>query len=616
MPDARIIAAIIAPLLMLAASLPAAGQTPVPTDKDTESLKTLRLDHPRLIAFEEDFARVRDMARGDADGQRWMRQLRKEAEDLLDKPPAEHKLVGPRLLGQSRLVLARVYVLALAYRIEGDERFAERARKEMLTAAAFPDWNPSHFLDTAEMTHALAIGYDWLYDYLSTADRAKIIRAIVDLGLKASLPTYQKQNWWATASHNWNQVCNGGMIMGALAVADKHPDIAAYVIGRAVESVPRAMATYAPDGAWPEGPGYWHYATRYTVTLMAGLTSALGTDFGLSEAPGFDKTGLFELCIYGPTGRSFNFADGGDGQSRVPCLFWLARRFDEPVLAWEERRRADAALTPLDFIWFDRRGKGPKAERVPLDVLFKGIGVAVFRGAWEDPDTVFAGFRGGDNKVNHSHLDLGTFVLDALGKRWAVDLGAEEYNLPGYWDRKGPRWEYYRLSTHGHNTITLNGKNQLATAAAPITSFVSRPELAFAVADMTAGYPDIAKSLERGLAMVDRRQVLVQDEIECREPAEALWTMHTDAAIEIRHAHKAVLRIGDLALTARILEPAAARFEQASAEQAAPQKPNKGVSRLHVRLPDKTASTRIAVLFTPGDGDTKAPDVRPLAEWR
>ena len=62
MPDARIIAAIIAPLLMLAASLPAAGQTPVPTDKDKERLKTLRLDHPRLIAFEEDFARVRDMA--------------------------------------------------------------------------------------------------------------------------------------------------------------------------------------------------------------------------------------------------------------------------------------------------------------------------------------------------------------------------------------------------------------------------------------------------------------------------------------------------------------------------------------------------------------------------
>ena len=31
----------------------------------------------------------------------------------------------------------------------------------MLTAARFEDWNPSHFLDVAEMTFALAIGYDW-----------------------------------------------------------------------------------------------------------------------------------------------------------------------------------------------------------------------------------------------------------------------------------------------------------------------------------------------------------------------------------------------------------------------------------------------------------------------
>lgn len=615
MPDIRFAVLILAALAALAASRPAtaAGE---PSTKDREMLRTLKRDHPRLIALEPDFERVANLVRTDSTCRRWRSKLLQSAEALLDDPVAEHKLVGPRLLGQSRLVLARVYLLSLMYRLEGDRRFADRARKEMLNAAAFPDWNPSHFLDTAEMTHALAIGYDWLYDYLSTADRAAIVRAIVKLGLEPSLPIYEEQRWWAVATHNWNQVCNGGMVAGALAVADKHADLAAYILGRAIESVPRAMASYAPDGGWPEGPGYWHYATRYTVVLLAALTSALGTDFGLSEAPGFAQAGLFELNIFGPTGRSFNFADGGDGQSAVPSLFWLGRRFDLPVLAWEERRRADANPTPLDLIWYDERGKGPRAEGVPPDVLYRGIGVALVRSSWEDPNAIFVGFRGGDNKVNHSHLDLGTFVLDAMGKRWALDLGAEDYNLPGYWDRKGRRWSYYRLSSHAHNTITLNGQNQSATASAPITSFVSRPELAFAIADMTAAYADVATSLKRGVALVNRKQVLVQDEIECKSPVEALWTMHTEAEIGVKSPREALLTLGGAALRARILEPQDARFDTVSAEQAPPQKQNKGISKLVVRLPGKTDRARIVVLLAPEKESEKPPAIRPLSDWR
>ena len=56
---------------------------------------------------------------------------------------------------------------------------------EMKAVAAFPDWNPSHFLDVAEMTNALAIGYDWLYDDLTPTDRATIRAAIVEAGSEA-----------------------------------------------------------------------------------------------------------------------------------------------------------------------------------------------------------------------------------------------------------------------------------------------------------------------------------------------------------------------------------------------------------------------------------------------
>ena len=40
----------------------------------------------------------------------------------------------------------------MAYRLTGDPRFAERARRDMLTGfRLLVDWHPSHFLDVAEM---------------------------------------------------------------------------------------------------------------------------------------------------------------------------------------------------------------------------------------------------------------------------------------------------------------------------------------------------------------------------------------------------------------------------------------------------------------------------------
>ena len=84
------------------------------------------------------------------------------------------------------------------------------------------------------------------------------------------------------------------------------------------------------------------------------------------------------------------------------------------------------------------------------------------RSAWDDPNALFAGIKAGYNQVNHGHLDLGNFELDALGVRWARDLGSENYNLPGYWEGKrgGQRWSYYRLGSASHNVVMLGGQHQ------------------------------------------------------------------------------------------------------------------------------------------------------------
>jgi hypothetical protein len=579
-------------------------------------LTTLRLSHPRLLLLADDEVRIRRALTTDAAVRSYRDNLVRNGARILTQPTPERVLIGPRLLTVSRTVLDRVTTLALLYRLDGDPRWAQRARAELLAAAAFTDWNPSHFLDVAEMCHAFGLGYDWLYDFLSADERTTIRRALIEKGLQPADQQYTTRAGWTRATHNWNLVCNAGIIVGALAIADEEPGLAGTLLAQALSSLPAAVASYAPDGAWAEGPTYWEYGTRYLVSALAALTSALGTDFGLSEARGLAQTGRFRLHVTGPTGLYFNFADAGARSGATPTLFWLARRYDDPVLAVAAREAAQSGATARDLLWYDGRGTAADLAALPLDIRYQGAHLAFFRSAWNDKDAIYVGFKGGDNRTNHAHLDLGTFVLDALGQRWAVDLGPDDYDLPGYFGAE--RWSYERLKTSGHNTLMLDSMGQDPRAAAPLLAFRTSADGGFAVADLTAAYVGSgAIRVHRGIALRDSRsRVLLQDEIETTGPVDLTWTMHTQALIEIQ-GDRALLSQGGAMLEARILAPAGAAFTAEPLEIEPPQLAADDVRRLLVRLSQVT-STQLAILFQPKRGLASAgtaitlPTVPPL----
>lgn len=577
-------------------------------------LSTLRKEHPRLIALDSDVSRVKDLIQTNSEAESVYKKLKREADKIIDEPPVEYKLIGPRLLSVSRRCVHRIYVLATLYRLDGDPKYLVRAKKEMLAAAGFKDWHPEHFLDTAEMTHALAIGYDWLYADLTDEERNVIREAIIQKGLVPAREAYEGTKgwkWWVKCRHNWNQVCNGGIALGALAIADEEPQWCEYILGQVKKSFPLAMVEYGPDGGWPEGPGYWHYATRYTVYFLAGLKTALGTDMGFSQTPGFSEAGMFRIHFAGPTGMTFNFADAGSGSGSAEEMFWMAREFNQPLYAWHQRHYLKS-VNALNLWWFDPRGKTP--EELPFDAFFEGVNVAFFHSAWEDRDAIFVGFKGGDNKANHSHLDLGTFVLDALGKRWALDLGGDNYNLPAYFGDK--RWTYYRLRTESHNTLTLNGSNQNTKAEAPIIAYDSAPDRAFAIADLSAAYADVAKRVWRGIEMINRSQVIIQDEIVSYEPVNVVWGFHTPAEIAI-DGSEAILTQDDAHLILRIIEPGDATFKIVSAQPPEPQAQNEGISNLIIQLPQAVTKTRIVVEIAPyrESAPLSTAEVYPLRDW-
>ena len=583
--------------LALLAAL-AAPMLSAPVDRP---LETLRKVHPRLIATDADLERVRSLIQSDARARSLYVALVEEALALEKAPTVEYKIVGPRLLQQSRTALQRICTLALLWRLDRKPEHLARAWRELEAAGNFPDWNPSHFLDTAEMTHAFAIAYDWLYTGLTPDQREWLRQTIIKNGLAPALNVYAQPRGWHTVTHNWNQVCNGGIGMGALAIADVDPILATKILTEALQSIPRAMASYAPDGGWNEGPGYWDYATRYNVYFLAALESALGTDFSLSNLPGFNRAGHFRVYFSSPAGQTFNYADASSALNPSAPMYWLTRRFSEPVYAWQdhalrEAKRRAPRPDALALIWFRPESTSPAKAAWPLDALYTGVQTAFFRSSWDDPNALFFAVKGGDNKANHSHLDLGTFVLDALGVRWAEDLGGDDYNLPAYFGKM--RWTYYRLRTESHNTVLIDNENQDPKAQAAILAHQFGDRVSSVRFDLTAAYPSKLTRFHRTATLKNRRTAIITDEIEAGQPVEALWGMLTSADITL-NGRKATLRRDGKTLHAEILQPGEAAFVVLSAQPPAPQNQNDGVRKLAVRLPKPITSTRIEVTFTP-----------------
>jgi Heparinase II/III-like protein/Domain of unknown function (DUF4962) len=581
-------------------------------------LKTLRPGHPRLAVTNSEIERVRLAIAADPVAKSLCEKLKNKADAMLAERLAEPRTPGETdMLEESRHVLKRVTTLAGLYRINGDKRYFNRARQEMLHVSAFESWDANHFLDVAEMTNALALGYDWLYADLSASDRQTIKDAIVRLGLKEGIEQYAKPAWWVSARNNWNLVCNSGLTAGALAIADEEPQLASHIINSAMKSVPIAMHSFSPDGGWAEGPGYWSYGTRYAVFLIADLKTALGTDFGLSASEGFAETGYFRIYFCGPIGKYFNFADATENVSKAWQMFWLSREFEAPVLAGHELPIATADPDIFHLLFYADKRITPSQAGLPLSKFFRGVNVAFLRSDWQDPIAAFVGFKGGDNSFNHAHLDLGNFVFDVQGCRWALDLGPDDYQLPGYFGHE--RWHYYRLRTEGHNCLTVDGENQSPTAKAQVIAFGDQADRSFAVADLTSAYKNKLSDSRRGIALLPGNDVIVQDEFEAPSAVSVVWHFHTRAKVVISaDGTKATLeqlyKGAPVQLNGLILAPAGAKFTTHPVKSEPPQGQQPDVTDLTIAIPDAQGKNRIAVRFSFAHNPI-SDGVVPLDSW-
>jgi hypothetical protein len=594
--------ALILPLLSMLFAL----GCPLAARAQGDILRKIRPDHPRLILTQPDWEKLRAATKSDPVQSSWLEDLRRAADAQMQRARTRYRLDNNQLLFKSREALTQLSIFGALYRLTGEKRYAQAAKEEMLAVTSFPDWNPAHFLDTGEMTAAVAIGYDWIYDALDPGERKNIEASIVRLGLQPGLKAYDKPEWWVQNPNNWNIVCHGGLTLGALAVAEVAPDIAEKTIEFALRDVPFAMRTWGPDGAWPEGLEYWAYTSQYNVLLIASLQSALGDDFGLLSIPGFSRAGFFPIYDTGPSGTTFNFADAQPEAhpERAPQMFWLARSFQQPGFATFELAHvnpANVSIWDLLYAGIDPLPSGQTtAASLPLFAVFHGVqDVGVARSSWEDPRAAWVALKGGDNGAGHAHLDLGSFVYEALGQRWAVDPGRDEYSLPGYFAKE--RWRYFRTGTRAHNTLVVDNQNQPLDAKAKITESGQENGRDYFVIDLSQTY-NIGR-VQRRIELIRGQNLKITDDIEATSPHDIAWNMITPANVETR-GPIAILSQNGRTLSVRILSPADGRFQIQPAAGPPPEAQSGNLKRLTLGV----ASVKTAHIVVQLGTADKAPE--------
>ncbi|MDR1724665.1 MAG: heparinase II/III-family protein [Tannerella sp.] len=563
--------------------------------------KNLRKSHPRLVLNSSIESEVRKKIKSDPAIKNYYEAVKLNAEKILDKPYLQRIVTGRRLLSVSREALYRINMLGMVYRMDKDPRMLDRLNNEVIAVCKFSDWNPSHYLDVAEMSMAVALAVDWGYDKLPASTIDLAINALIEKGINPSWEDEKNNAHWAYGGNNWNQVCNGGMVAASIAVAEKAPELAAKTIKRALDGIPSALASYLPDGVYPEGATYWGYGTGFSVITCAMLESAFGTDFGHTKHKGYMESAMFRVMSEAPSGMFYNYADCGDhrgdenGYADI-TLAWFGTKTGNKAFFEKERLLAPPEsfgrlprLGGAALVWLSQYKEKPGVE-VPSIWYGRGHNpIAIFTG---DNGYYFGG-KGGRATTSHGNMDAGSFIFEINGVRWVIDPGNQDYNTleqTGFdlWSsaQNSQRWTLLTKNNYGHSTLTVNNQLHVNNGQATLVEVIEgdKPEAIF---DITAPYGTTLKKAIRKFKKDSPVSLMITDEIETSPETDLItWQLMTTAWVElindgaILHQDNKMLEIKnishpDLALSVVSLDPAPMALD----------KQIKGLKRVELRIP-------------------------------
>lgn len=575
--------------------------------------------HPRILANADKVNQMIALSGTDARMKKYYDDIIRQADSLL--------LIDPPSYQNRNQTMTRIRILAMAYQLTKDAKYGARGWKEIELLCSYPNWTPEEIFDLSYYSKAAGLAYDWFYDYMTPQQRKILKNAMVEKSLNVFLSAHQTafrngENGGNDTHHviintNHNITQNTGAIMLALALLDEKDvtDKCTEVIASALKGIEYYLPYMAMFGSGKESVYYWYYPIESTVETIRSLEGVLGSDYGISHMPGMEVTGNFPIHMTGSTGMAFNWGNAKTGYYVSSEVTWLGNRYGNKTLSaaringLEDR---NILAHPYDLLYYDPE----KLDTDFLPTLDKTFGrtesVGMFS-ALRDSNALYVGLKGGYNNDVHNALSTGAFIIDALGERWAMLTGAENYNVPGYWNsgENGQRWTYYRMRAEAQNGLVINpgaGPDQYPFGYSKIEKFESKPRGAYTIIDATPAFfkDNKVKRVRRGAFLTENRtKVIIQDEIEASN-SNYYFMMQTEADIQIQPDGKTAIleRNGKKMFVELQSTNPDAKFTVMDAvplptsphpEQ---NSPNNGVRKLVVNVKN-TNDLTVSVIFTP-----------------
>src|SRR5882672_10896885 len=541
--------------------------------------------HPRVYVTDKELADLRQRSRSSH------RELWQQAISHIraigaepPPPPAEQRR-------QQNDVGIAIAEAAFIYKIEGDKKYLDAARRYMDAAVSYDIWGyasnkPNVDLAAGHLLYGLAWGYDLLYHDLTENERTRYREKLIKQA--RLMADYFKPRPGRTFAYSQNHtfIPITGLGVAAYALYDETPEAPAWAsLTRAIYD--RVLATYSQDGYYYEGFEYWIFSTPWLVHYLDAHAHATGED--LYDRPGFRLMHQYVAHSMLPGGNYiFDFGDvfegpltrAGKGEeyprthpqghfnTNYNLLYRLAQRFQsgeaQGVAEWQKRLGQVNAEDFWSLVWYDPNLKPVAIERQATWHYFPDHDVFYWRSDWSKEATAFA-FKCGPPEGHHTeallkqfpdwrlssghaHPDANSFIIFSGGEYLTGDTGYA--GLP---------------MTEHHNTLLVNGKGQAKEgdghdvfAAVPyerlnrirISDVKVEQGLVRVRGEAAAAYgPELGlKKFVREFVYSSGGGFTVSDEVETIKPAVLSLLLHADKRIERESATRFSIKAGRVKL--------------------------------------------------------------------
>lgn len=322
------------------------------------------------------------------------------------------------------------------------------------------------------------------------------------------------------------------------------------IIGKTINLQARFFIDRLEGGGYPEGIGYYRYGMSFTNYYLSSLYNLLETDFGIMNIKGLYDSLLYPVYLESNSDKIFNYGDVSEESSKITSvsntrMIWMANYY---ISKGEEEKLENAYLLynlegkynwgMYNMIWYNDDYANEAEEHnvnYGRDYLFKNISVASINKSFEEQSNdIYIGTKAGRVQRSHGDLDLGSFVLDALGERWIEDFGSESYTAATMNNTRYGRWNYYKKRAEGHSTLVINpvtaesysdefnfyflGADQYIYAETSIKEFVNNDESSYITMDLSDAYnrynknkqtenPSYVVKVERTIGVYENRNI-------------------------------------------------------------------------------------------------------------